>query len=87
MQLDKLTVGDGLMAGSQEIIVIVFGVLVVLMLLAVFVSVRANPTVPRGKVVDGHVYYDTSGVAGGGHGCGHHGGHDAGSHGGDCGGH
>lgn len=85
MQLDMPAIRDGLLSGSQEIIVVLFGILIVVVLLAVFVSLRAGRSTSRGKVVDGYAYYDTSGAAGRGHDCGHHGGHDAGSHGGDCG--
>lgn len=65
---------------------VIFGILIVFVLLTVFVSVRADHSTSRGKIVDGYVCYDTSGVAGGDPGCGHHGGHDTGGHGGDCGG-
>ncbi len=75
------------MTEGQEVIVVLFSSLVVLALLTLFIYVRTNRTAARGKVVDGYVYYDTSGSAEAGHGCGHHGGHDAGGHGGDCGSH
>lgn len=58
---------------------LLFSVLVVLALLTSFIYVRTDRTVARGKVVEGYVYYDASGGAGGGH--------DAGGHGGDCGSH
>lgn len=64
---------------------IMFGIVMVFVFLAVFVSVRSDKGSSRRKVVDGYVSYDTSGVAGSDHGCGHYGGHDAGGHGGDCG--
>lgn len=64
---------------------VMFGIAIVFVLLAVFISVRSDKASSRRKVVDGYAYYDTSGVAGSDHGCGHHGGHDAGGHGGDCG--